>query len=87
VSFINGGYQEVGVTAERLVHLMENVAMEIIAFPMKGLSLSFTTLFCHEKRYMLYVLVTELRNSSCGSFQSKDLGRNRPAGCTERLAS
>jgi hypothetical protein len=75
VSVINGGYPDVGVTAERLVYLMENVVIGIMAFPIKGLSLSFTTLFCHEERYVLYVLITELRNASCGSFQSSGLGR------------
>lgn len=55
---IDDGYPEVGVTAERLVHLMENVGMGIMTFPKKGLSLSFTTPFYHEKRYVLYVCPT-----------------------------
>lgn len=61
---VDDGYPEVGVTAERIVHLTENVGMEIMAIPKNGLSLSFMTPFCHEDRYVLYILITDLRNDS-----------------------
>jgi hypothetical protein len=84
VSISDGGYSDVGITAEKLGQLMKGVRGKAIEFLKGELSLFHdisVTIVCHTGWHMLYMLTNELRHGFQQPFKTSDMGGGQAACC------